>query len=37
LNHEQTVIAVIDCSFLIKSGKKTEEKAEKIFFLENKN
>jgi hypothetical protein len=27
LNHEHTVIAVIDCSFLRKSGKKTDGKA----------
>jgi hypothetical protein len=27
LNHERTLIAVIDCSFLTKSGKKTEGKA----------
>jgi hypothetical protein len=27
LNPEQTIIAVIDCSFLRKSGKKTEDKA----------
>ena len=27
LNHERTIIAVIDCYFLKKSGKKTEEKS----------
>jgi len=27
LNHERTLIAVIDCSFMTKSGKKTEGKA----------
>ncbi|WP_445244385.1 hypothetical protein [Microcoleus sp. OTE_8_concoct_300] len=27
LNHEHTIIAVIDCSFLRKSGKKTDGKA----------
>ena len=27
LNHERTIIAVIDCSFIKKSGKKTEGKA----------
>ena len=27
MNPEQTIIAVIDCSFLRKSGKKTEGKA----------
>ncbi len=27
LNHERTLIAVIDCSFIPKSGKKTEGKA----------
>jgi len=27
LNHERTLIAVIDCSFILKSSKKTEGKA----------